>query len=32
MVAGSRYFESYERVMKTYSELAAKANQLGVLG
>lgn len=32
MVSGSRFFESYEKVMKTYSELAAKANQLGVLG
>jgi flagellar basal-body rod protein FlgF len=32
MVAGVRYFESYEKVMKSYSELAAKANQIGLLG
>ncbi|MBN2427677.1 MAG: flagellar basal-body rod protein FlgF [Deltaproteobacteria bacterium] len=32
MVAGTRYFESYEKVMKSYSDLAAKANQIGLLG
>jgi flagellar basal-body rod protein FlgF/flagellar basal-body rod protein FlgG len=32
MVAGVRYFESYEKIMKNYSELAEKANQLGILG
>ena len=32
MVAGVRYFESYEKIMKSYSELAGKANQIGILG
>ncbi len=32
MVAGVRYFESYEKVMKSYSELSAKTNQIGLLG
>lgn len=31
MIAGVRYFESYQKLMKNYSELAAKANQIGIL-
>jgi flagellar basal-body rod protein FlgF len=31
MISGNRYFESYEKAMKTYSDLAAKANQIGML-
>ena len=32
MMTGVRLFESYQKIIKTYSELSAKANQIGLLG